>query len=137
MTFIVLAGRWLLANPLQACLMAACVALGAAAGWAHAVTIPLLEHEAAAAEESQAKATAALAGANAATAECNASQEELRAQVEQQNQRIADLQAQADASTQRADVAADAAVRKALPMPPADQSAAAVNAYLQSLRSAP
>ncbi len=137
MTFLLIAGRWLLANPLTAFLLATCAALGVSNGWAHAVTIPLLEHKASAAEEAQAKASIALAGANAATAECNASQDNLRAEVDRQNAQIADLQTQAAAATQRPAAAAAAVIRRPPPTPPADQSAASINVYLQSLRSAP
>lgn len=137
MTFLALAGRWILANPLTAALIALCALLGTSWGWTHTVTIPLLEHKASAALDEKAKATEALAGANAATAECNASQDALRGKIDDQNAAIQALQIAATAADQRGDAAGAAVVHRALPAPPPERTAAAVNAYLQSLRNAP
>lgn len=137
MTFLALAGRWIVANPLTASLIALCATLGTGLAWSHAVTIPLLERQASAAEDAKAKAIEALAGANAATAECNASQDALRAEVDRQSGQIAGLQVQAAAADKRAAAAGAAVVRQPLRPQPAGKTAADVNAYLQSLRSAP
>lgn len=102
--------------------------LGGTVFWDHRVTIPQLRANLKA-------ASADISVANGQTAACNLSQDNLRSQVDQQNQQIAALQAQAAASAQRANTAAAAVAARPLAPPPADQSAAAVNAYLQSLRA--
>lgn len=88
--------------------------------------------------EAQAKiATADLQTANAATAESNASQAALRNTVQQQNQQIVQLTARATAAETAAQKIGSAVARKPLRPPPTLKSADAVNAYLQSLRTAP
>lgn len=109
--------------------------LVAASGWGiaafqHYVTVPHYESVAATAK-------ADLQSANAATAEANSNTEALRTTVQRQNQQIAGLQADAQAKADAANKAASAVVKRPLPAPPADKSADAVNAYLQSLRTSP
>lgn len=137
MTVLLAMGKWILSNPLTAALIALCAILGTGLGWTHAVTIPLLEHQASAATEARAQATEALAGANAATAECNSSQDALRAKVDDQNAAIQALSVAAAAADQRGDAAGAAVVRQPLRPPPAGKTAADVNAYLHSLRTSP
>ncbi len=104
--------------------------LAATVFWQSYITIPALRAQ-------DAIDRGATAQANAATAECNASQEALRTKVDDQNAKIDGLKATADAADQRAAAAGAAAIWKPLPAPPADKSAAAVNAYLHSLRTSP
>lgn len=98
--------------------------------WQNYITIPHLKAQ-------DAIDRGATAEANAATAQCNASQDALRATVDQQNQKIAGMQQAATAAAANAASAGKVAAMKPLPPPPADKSAAAVNAYLHSLRSSP
>jgi hypothetical protein len=108
----------------------AILGLGATVFWDRHVTIPRLLAQ-------DAIDKGAVASANAATTECNASQDALRITVQQQNQQIAALQAHADTAAQKAEAAAASVILKPLPAPPVDKSAAAVNAYLRSLRVSP
>ncbi len=104
--------------------------LAAVVFWDRYVEIPHLRAQAAI-------DAAALRAANDQTAAANNTIDLLRAAVSGQNERIAELQESAGAAAQLAAAAGRLGALKPLPPPPAQLSAAGVNAYLKTLRSFP